>query len=92
MATAQFLVGRMTEAECFSVPPAVIMNVPGRKKQLPEGTRTCEVLFYAGVKRLVDGDRKTAAQYFKESMIAPGGSSLIEGELAKAQLRLMRQP
>jgi hypothetical protein len=53
------------------------------------GKRSCEALFYAGLKRLLDGDKKKAIKYFKECATADGPNELTERELARARLRSM---
>jgi len=89
LAAAKFLIGRINEADFFSVPPPLHKDIATRMKYWPAGKRSCEALFYAGLKRLLDGDNEKAVKYFKECATADGPNELIERELAKAKLQSM---
>jgi hypothetical protein len=90
LAAANFLIGRIKEADFFSVPPPLYKDIPTRMKYWPAGKRSCEALFYAGLKRLLDGDKEKAIKYFKECATADGPNELIERELARVKLQSMR--
>ena len=89
LAAAKFLIGRMKEADFFSVPPPIHKDIATRMKYWPAGKHSCEALFYAGLKRLLDGDKEKAVKYLKECETADGPSELIEREFAQAKLQSM---
>jgi lipoprotein NlpI len=87
LTVVRFLTGRMKEADFFSVPPAFDKDTGQRPKYWPAGRRSCEALFYAGVKRLLDGNKKKAADYFKECATMNGPNELVEQRFARAELQ-----
>ncbi len=87
LATAQFLIGEMKEKDYFSFPPPPYGNFPSRLKFWPAGKHSCEALFYAGLKRLVDGDKKKAIAYWQECATADGPRLLLEREFAQTELQ-----
>ena len=87
LAAARYALGTMTEADFFVVPPPAHMNIPRRTKNGPAARRSCEALYYAGVKRLLAGDKKMATQYFKQCAAAAASDGLIERHFALAKLQ-----
>jgi tetratricopeptide (TPR) repeat protein len=82
---ANFLRGKISESEFFlNDPPPRYTNgviMPNR----PAGTQSCSAWFYAGLKRLVDGDRKTALEYFRKASTADANNKL-DREFARSEL------
>ena len=78
----RFLVGQTSE-------PAFLASAvdENRDKELE---RRCEAYFYAGSKRLLDGDKSVAADYF-EKCIGTGKKSFTEYGSALAELKTLKQ-
>ena len=86
---ADFLRGNTTESEFFldDLPPRYTNGVimPFR----PAGTQSCSAWFYAGLKRLFNGDRRKAMDYFMRASTADGESKL-DREFARSELKAMK--
>ena len=54
-----------------------------------DAERHCEAYFYAGTKRLIDGDKKTAQDYF-EKCVATGLKNFSEYDCAAAELKALK--
>jgi tetratricopeptide (TPR) repeat protein len=76
-----FLVGKLTEAQLFK--GAKIASTKTADGQC------CEAYFYAGTKRLIDGDKRTAVTYF-EKCIATEVKDFAEYKSAAAELRWLK--
>lgn len=92
LATAQFLVGEMKEKDYFSFPPLAYREPATRLTFWPTGKHSCEALFYAGLKRFVDGDKKKAIAYWQECATADGPKWAVEREFARAELQNVLGP
>jgi lipoprotein NlpI len=78
----EFLVGELPESALFKAAES------RDKERNPE--RFCEAWFYAGTKRLIAGDKRTATTYF-ETCIATGAKDLTEYSSAAAELRFLKE-
>jgi hypothetical protein len=86
---AKFLRGKISEKEFFRKDPPP-RGVPAHSWAVRRpGTQSSEAWFFAGLKRVVDGDKKNAAEYFRKCSTAPGKYEL-ERELAEAELKAIR--
>jgi tetratricopeptide (TPR) repeat protein len=79
---ARFLVGQLTEPELFKAAEC--------SNQQTEAKQNCEAYFYAGAKRLLTGDKTTAAAYF-EKCLATGLSDSSEYQSAAAELKYLKR-
>jgi tetratricopeptide (TPR) repeat protein len=77
-----FLLGHIRESELIA---DAASPDPGR-----EPPQYCKVWYFAGMKRLLGGDMKTAIAYFNKSL-ATGQNGLCEYIFAQAQLRALGQ-
>jgi lipoprotein NlpI len=74
---ARFLIGELSEAEFLKA-----SEIPDNLKIEQQRAEAC---FYAGEKRLINGDSKAAAGFFQECMAFSRKDSSI-GQAAKAEL------
>lgn len=74
------LLGNITEAELFAADAP-----PDAKKARG---RSCEAWFYAGMKKLLSGNKKTAATYFQKCL-ATEQKNYAEYHLAQAELKAL---
>ena len=74
---AGFLTGQLTEARFFKAAE----NTDNQTDQ----KQHCEAYFYAGSKRLIEGDKTTASEYFKKCL-ATGCNNIDEYHSAAAEL------
>lgn len=79
----RFLLGQVTESQLFRA-----AETPGSQRK---GEKHCQAYFYAGVKRLVVGDKKTAASRF-EKCVATGATDRAEYMSAAAELSFLMPP
>ncbi len=77
---AGYLLGTVKEADFF----AAAGSPNARKAQ----GHTCEAWYYAGMEKLLDGDRKTAAEYL-EKCIATNRKDYVEYGLAQSELKAL---
>ena len=77
---ANFLLDKISETDFF-----VAAASPDAKKE--RGQR-CQAWFYAGMKRLLNGDKTTAADYFRKS-VATEKKTFNEYQFAKAELHAL---
>jgi HEAT repeat protein len=77
----RFLAGQMTEADLFKA--AADPNAQTAREQ------HCEAYFYAGSKRLIEGDQTTAADYFKQC-VATDVKKFEEYSSAVAELKFLK--
>jgi tetratricopeptide (TPR) repeat protein len=75
-----FLLGRMSESD--------LLTAADSEDKSKDATQHCEAWYYAGSKRLIDGDISSAIQHFKRSASA-GISNLLECTSAAAELRFL---
>jgi tetratricopeptide (TPR) repeat protein len=73
---SNFLTGQLNEADLF--------------KAARGGEQPCAAYFYAGSKRLIDGDKATAADYFRKC-VATGEKTLCEYDSAAAELKFLKE-
>jgi tetratricopeptide (TPR) repeat protein len=78
--TAAFLLGRINEDDFL----AAASSTDGQKDQ----SQHCEAWYFAGMKRLLAGDRKTAIDYFHKCL-ATGETDYCEYILAQAELQAL---
>jgi tetratricopeptide (TPR) repeat protein len=81
----QFLLGDVTESNLFAHATATAVratDVPSQK---------CEALYFAGMKRLIDGDKIGAAGLF-EKCVALGQDNDMQYFSAKAELKKLQKP
>jgi len=76
-----FLAGQLTEAELFKAAES-----PDKKKSAEQH---CEACFYAGTKRLIDGDKLAATTFF-EKCLATEVKEFIEYTYAAAELERLK--
>ncbi|MGB8353532.1 MAG: tetratricopeptide repeat protein [Chthoniobacteraceae bacterium] len=74
---AGHLTGSVAEADLFAA-----ANSPDAKK---DRGQHCQAWFYAGMKKLLSGDKRTAAGYFQKCM-ATGQKDFIEYQMAQSEL------
>jgi tetratricopeptide (TPR) repeat protein len=87
LATERFLIGQIKEADFFSMdPPPTYGDSSGRRFYRPAKTHSCEALFYAALKRLGSGDRKSAVNYMRQCATADGPKDSLEREFAETVL------
>ena len=72
---SSFLTGQLNEAELF--------------KAAKGGEQHCSAYFYAGSKRLIEGDKATATDYF-EKCLATDEKTLCEYDSAAAELKFLK--
>ncbi len=77
---AQFLLDRMTEADLI----AAAASTDAKKDQ----GQHCEIWYFAGMKRLLAGDKTTAIDYFQKCL-ATGQKDYCEYILAQAELQAL---
>jgi tetratricopeptide (TPR) repeat protein len=77
---AGHLIGNVTEADLFAAAAS-----PDAKK---DSGQHCEAWFYAGMKKLLAGDKKTAADYFHKCM-ATEQKTFTEFQLAQSELKAL---
>ncbi len=75
---AGFLLDEVTEAHLFA--STFSPDAEKTREQL------CEAWYYSGMKKLLSGDKKTAASYFRECL-ATEQKNFVEYRLARAELR-----
>ena len=75
-----FLLGTITEEKLFAAAAS-----PDAKK---ESAQKCEAWFFAGMKKLLAGDKTAAAEYFRKSMAER--KTFTEYQLAAAELKALR--
>jgi tetratricopeptide (TPR) repeat protein len=73
----KFLLGRIPESELFA------MTVQDARK---ERVQYCSAYYYAGMKKLLDGDKATAAEDFRKCL-AMEQTAFAEHRLARAELK-----
>ena len=61
-----------------------------RTAALDEANLTAQAYFYAGTKRLIDGDTRTARQYFEQVVTSPDKTTQIFFS-ARAELKLFEK-
>jgi lipoprotein NlpI len=76
-----FLVGKVTEANLFAAAAST-----DEKK---ERGQLCEAWFYAGMKKLLAGDKGSSADYFRKCL-ATGAQIYDEYDLAEAELKALK--
>jgi lipoprotein NlpI len=87
-----FLTGQLSEADLLQVAAGgkkaadLLQSESGAKKASEQQSRA---YFYAGTKRLIKGDKKTAAAYF-ENCLKLGNRVLLEFESAASELRFLK--
>jgi len=81
--TAAFLLGRATESDYLTAATSGDAKV--------NATQSCEAYYFAGMKRLIMGDRGTANDYFQKC-IATGKKDFCEYILAQAELQQPAPP
>jgi tetratricopeptide (TPR) repeat protein len=79
--TAAFLLGRVTESDYLTAATSNDANV--------DATLHCQAWYFAGMKRLIMGDKGTAADYFQKCL-ATGKKDFCEYILAQAQLQTLQ--
>ena len=77
---ANFLTGQLTEPDFF--------KAAENSNQQTDSGQHCEAYFYAGSKRLVEGDKTTATDYFKKCL-ATDVKGFTEYSSATAELKFM---
>jgi tetratricopeptide (TPR) repeat protein len=77
-----FLLGKVYEADFL----AAAISVDAEKKR----DQQCDAWFYAGMKRLLDGDRPAATDYFKRAL-ATEAKTEEEYEFAAAELKTLNE-
>src|SRR5262249_37503489 len=77
---ANFLLDKISEADFFAAAAS-----PDAKK---ERSQRCEAWFYAGMKRLLNVDKTTAADYFRKCL-ATEEKDFTEYQFAKAELHAL---
>ncbi len=81
--TAAFLLGRVTESDYLTAAGSGDANV--------NATQSCQAYYFAGMKRLIMGDRGTASDYFQKCL-ATGKKDFCEYILAQAELQQPAPP
>jgi tetratricopeptide (TPR) repeat protein len=81
--TAAFLLGRVTESDYLTAANSADTNV--------NATQNCQASYFAGMKRLIMGDRGTANDYFQKCL-ATGKKDFCEYILAQAELQQPAPP
>ena len=77
---AEHLLGKVSEADLFAAAAS-----PDAKK---DSGQHCEAWFYAGMKKLFSGDKKTAADYFHKCL-ATEQKDFTEFQLAQSELKAL---
>ncbi len=77
----RFLTGQMTER--------AFLNATVAKDKTKAAWKECEAYFYAGSKRLVEGDKKIAADYFQKCL-ETDKKDFMEYKSAVAELKFLR--
>jgi lipoprotein NlpI len=77
-----YLLGSVTGPDLFN---AVASPDARKTKGL-----SCEAWYFAGMKKLLDGDKRTATNYF-ENCVATGQKNHIEFQLAQSELKALRK-
>ena len=77
-----YLLGNLSEAEFLAAAASPAINT--------DRGQHCEAWFYAGMKNLLDGNKRAAAEFFKKCL-ATGQKSIAEYHLAKAELNALGQ-
>ena len=73
-----FLLGKMSEKDLLAAADS------GKEKKRPE--QHCEAWYYAGLKRLLNGDKAGAAEAFRKT-VATGEKTTNEYDFAEAELK-----
>jgi tetratricopeptide (TPR) repeat protein len=81
--TAAFLLGRVTETDYLTAANSADASV--------NATQNCQAYYFAGMKRLIMGDRGTANDYFQKCL-ATGKRDFCEYILAQAELQQPAPP
>jgi tetratricopeptide (TPR) repeat protein len=81
--TAAFLLGRVTESDYLTAATSGDAKV--------NATQSCQAYYFAGMKRLIMGDRGTANDYFQKC-VATGKKDFCEYLLAQAELQQPAPP
>jgi tetratricopeptide (TPR) repeat protein len=81
--TAAFLLGRATESDYLTAANSADANI--------NATQNCQAYYFAGMKRLIMGDRGTASDYFQKC-VATGKKDFCEYILAQAELQQPAPP
>ncbi len=81
--TAAFLLGRVTESDYLTAASSTDGNI--------DATQHCQAYYFAGMKRLLMGDRGTAADYFQKCLNT-GKSDFCEFILAQGELQSLQAP
>jgi len=79
---ANFLFAKISEAEFLTAAASTDVNI--------ERAKRCQAFFYAGMKRLLDGDKSTAADYFRKCL-ATEVNDTAHYEFAQSELRALTQ-
>ena len=77
---AEYRVTALSEADFFKAAEAGDVNTDREQK--------CEAYFYAGSRRLIEGDRKTAREYFQQCL-GTGVTSFTEYQSAGVELKAL---
>jgi tetratricopeptide (TPR) repeat protein len=81
--TAAFLLGRVTEAD--------YLTSAASTDSAADAAQHCQAWYFAGMKRLLMGDKVTALDYFQKCL-ATGKKDFCEYILAQAQLQTLQTP
>ncbi len=77
-----YLAGQLSESELFKAAESEDVTKTSEQQ--------CEAYFYAGSKRLIDGDKMTAANYFQKCL-ATGHVGFSEYQSAAAELKFLKE-
>lgn len=78
---ARFLTGQLSESD--------FLKASGNIDEKKNAGQRCEALFYAGSKRLVEGDGSTATDYFQKCL-GTGAKTFFEYHGAAAELKFLK--
>jgi hypothetical protein len=80
----RFLLDQITEADFL----ATFDSAEGQTHQTDRNIR-CATWYFAGMKRLLEGDKKAAGDYFRRSIATGGAQHSLSYQDAKAELKAL---